>query len=202
MFKLIKFLIKLAISLALLLALAMAVLFVIAKTYPDPGSDFNAVIILGAQVKEDGTLSIQLEDRLKAGLALWQKNRSALIITCGGRAGTEPIAEGEAMKRFLVNSGVPDNQVLAETQSANTKENIRLALSILREELPGGVIRPVIVTSDYHVPRAVRIARDEGIAAGGAGSATRPEWFLKNYAREVLAWGKYFLMKVMPNLQK
>ena len=202
MFKLIKFLIKLAITLAVLMALAMGVLFVVAKLYPAPGSDFNAIIILGAQVKEDGSLSIQLEGRLEEGLKLWQKNQNSLIIPCGGQGTGEPVAEGEAMKQYLTAHGVPQNQVLAETASANTKENIRLALAILKKELAGEEIKPVIVTSDYHVPRAVQIASDEGVKAAAVGSATLPEWFLKNYAREVLAWGKYFLLKIIPAIQK
>ncbi len=187
-FKLLRWTLRIAVFLAVVLALCMAALFIIAKTRPAPSGAYSAVIILGAQVKEDGTLSEQLKDRLDLGLQLWRARPESTIVVCGGRGTNEPVAEGDAMKSYLTANGVPDNQVLAETQSRNTKENIRLAKAMLGQEN-----RAVIITSDYHVLRAVRIAKDEGFEAEGAGAATKPEWFIKNYARETLAWGKYFL---------
>ena len=71
-----------------------------------------------------------------------------------------------------------------------------LALPLL--PVPEDVRKATIVTSDYHLPRALRIARDAGLTADGLVSATLPEYWLKNHAREVLAWGKYFLSKLVP----
>ena len=44
----------------------------------------------------------------------------------------------------------------------------------------------------------MRIARDLGYEAEGVGSPCKPEYWVKNHSREVLAWGKYFLNKVVP----
>ena len=57
----------------------------------------------------------------------------------------------------------------------------------------------MIVTSDYHLPRALQIAGDAGIAAQGAGSLCRPEWnfWLQNHMREALSWVKYWGIKYL-----
>ena len=62
-----------------------------------------------------------------------------------------------------------------------------------------GCQKPLIVTSDYHLPRALAIARDAGLEAQGAGSPCRPEWnyWLKNHMREALAWVKYWGVKYL-----
>ena len=53
-----------------------------------------------------------------------------------------------------------------------------------------------IVTSDYHLPRAMQLARDRGLAAEGLGSPCKPEYWMKNHFREVLAWGKYCMYRL------
>ena len=54
----------------------------------------------------------------------------------------------------------------------------------------------IVVTSDYHLPRALAIARDAGLEVQGIGAPTLPEWWIKNHFREVLAWGKYLLGRI------
>ena len=90
--------------------------------------------------------------------------------------------------------------LLAETVSENTKDNIRNALALLgysagqpAEAKP----RVLVVTSDYHVARALQIARDQGLRAWGRSAPTLPEYWLKNRAREALGWGKYLLNKLL-----
>ena len=95
------------------------------------------------------------------------------------------------MKAWLVKNGVPEDAVTAENASFNTYENIGNALSLL----PQGAKKALIVTSDYHVPRAIRIARAKGLEATGLAS---PIWLplnrLRGNTREILAWGKFLLM--------
>ena len=54
-----------------------------------------------------------------------------------------------------------------------------------------------IVTSDYHVPRALAMAKDQGLNATGISSPTLPEYWLKNHGRETLGWMKYLLQKYL-----
>lgn len=188
--KLILFLIGLGV---ICYVLAMGVIAFMEKHVPAPGDDSQALIVLGAQVKEDGRLSLQLEWRLEAALAEYQR-LPRLIITCGAQGKTEPEPEGITMRKWLIEKGVPEDRIIPETASYDTLQNLKNAKALL----PEGVDGVTVVTSDYHLPRAVRIAEDAGLKADGVGSPTLPAYWLKNHAREVLAWGKYFLNKIVP----
>ena len=50
----------------------------------------------------------------------------------------------------------------------------------------------------HHLPRAMQLARDMGLTPSGIGSPIKQEYWLKNHTRETLAWGKYFLNKIIP----
>ena len=99
------------------------------------------------------------------------------------------------MKQYLVKQGVPEYMILEDPDSRNTKQNLENARKLLVKEYPD-TRRVLIVTSDYHVPRAMAIARDLGFEAEGLGSRCLPEYWLKNHAREALAWVKYWAQKL------
>ena len=161
------------------------------KAVPQPG-ETDLIIVLGAQVKPDGTPSVQLAYRLETALSAYLAHPQT-VVCCGGKAGQEPEAEGTVMRAWLIARGVPEGDVLAETASGSTKENFRNALAMLPEP-PEQVL---VVTSDYHLPRAMAIARDLGLSVSGAAAPTLPEYWFKNRAREALGWGKYLLEKVV-----
>lgn len=56
-----------------------------------------------------------------------------------------------------------------------------------------GLARAVVVTSDYHVARALKLCEQIGIDATGKGSPSKPEYFIKNHFREGLSWIKMIL---------
>jgi len=153
----------------------------------------RAIIVLGAQVYPTGIVSPQLEWRLEAALESYQRH-PRLIIACGAQGEKEPEPEGDVMRAWLVAHGAAEDQVLAETASYSTRQNLKNAAALL----PKDIRSVTIVTSDYHLPRALAIARDLGLDADGIGSPCRPEigHWLKNHSREVLAWGKYLLERV------
>lgn len=171
--------------------IALGVLTLAEKNPPPVKGDSQAMIILGAQVYPDGRPSPQLELRLEAALNLWLQHPRP-VITCGAQGKNEPEPEGDIMKAWLVARGIPAQQITAETTSRNTRQNLQNA----RRLLPEGTERVTIVTSDYHLPRALLLARDEGLSADGAGSPCKPEYWIKNHFREVLAWGKYAAEKI------
>jgi len=188
---------RLFLLLILLGALAIALAFgalTYAETHLPPAShQTDALIVLGAQVRPDGELSLQLQLRLEAALESYQHN-PRLMIVCGAQGSNEPLPEGEAMKKWLLEKGVPEEDILAEIHSYNTYENIANARALLPEHAKS----VTIVTSDYHLPRAMAISGDEGLTAEGVAAPTQREWWLKNHGREVLAWGKYLLKKIIP----
>ena len=155
-----------------------------------PSTDsYDAIVVLGAQVKEDGTPSVALERRLTAALESYQE-KPQLIIVCGAQGINEPRAEGDVMRDWLIEKGVRPEDVVAETASFNTRENLLYARAIMEHR---GLSQALIVTSDYHVARALALCRQTGIAATGKGSPSKPEYFIKNHFREGLSWIKLWL---------
>ena len=163
------------------------------ETHVPQTEGYDAIVVLGAQVKPDGTPSVQLQWRLDAAYGAWQE-RQCLIVTCGAQGSNEPDAEGRVMKAYLTGLGVPENQVLVDDTSFNTRQNLENAAVLLRDS---GAKTVLIVTSDYHLPRAMALAEDQGLTATGLGSPTKPEYWIKNHAREAVAWLKYWAEKYL-----
>ena len=157
--------------------------------------DYDAIIVLGAQVNPNGEPSIQLRWRLDAAAEAW-KQKNTVIVTCGAQGGNEPAPEALVMRDYLVAQGVPEEMILTDAVSYNTRQNIRNAADLLKGYT---VERVLIVTSDYHLARAMALAEDEGLRATGVGSPTRDEFLFKakNYGREALAWVKYWAQKYL-----
>ncbi len=156
--------------------------------------DYDAIIVLGAQVLHSGEPNVQLQWRLDKALETWRA-RQVPVVVCGAQGRDEPMPEAEAMKIYLAEHGVPEEMILTDPDSRNTNENLRNAAGIL-ETMPG-VRKVVIVTSDYHVPRAMALAGDLGYEAVGLGSPCKADYWVKNHAREALAWVKYWLNKYL-----
>ena len=174
-----------AAALACALALMLAVYHMETHLPPEGGAD--AILVLGAQVKADGTPSVALERRMTAALGAYRE-RPRPVICCGGRGENEPAAEGDVMRAWMIAAGCPEGDVLAETESVNTRENLMNAKRMM-DAL--GLRRALIVTSDYHVPRALALARQAGLEAAGRGSPSKPEYFIKNHLREGFSWLKF-----------
>ena len=167
----------------------------VSKETADLQEEYDAVIVLGAQVKPDGTPSVQLSWRLDKAAEAWEL-RNVPIVVCGARGNDEPEAEAFAMKRYLTGKEIPEEMILTDPDSFNTKENLANAKKLLDGE-PQDIRKVLIVTSDYHVPRAMALAGDLGLEASGIGSPCLPEYWLKNHGREALAWCKYWLNKYL-----
>ena len=159
----------------------------------DLQTNFDAVIVLGAQVQADGTPSVQLSWRLDRAFEVWQK-KQVLIVVCGAQGKNEPEPEADTMKKYLEGKGIPADMILTDPDSFNTEQNLTHA-KLLLDAVPDEVGKVLIVTSDYHVPRAMALAEDIGLEAEGIGSPCLSEYWIKNHSREALAWVKYWMNK-------
>jgi len=158
-----------------------------AEKHPGPIThQTDAIIVLGAQVYADGSLSPQLELRMEAALASWQANPRP-VICCGAKGANEPEAEGTAMQKWLMQRGVPAHQALAETQSYDTIQNLKNAKRMMEER---GYTRAMLVTSDYHLTRALWIARNVGLDVCGVAAKSPSDVFsyIKVRIQECFSW--------------
>ena len=160
-----------------------------------PVGEYDAIIVLGAQVKPSGEPSLQLQWRIDAAAKAW-KDRNSLIVVCGAQGSNEPAPEAHIMRDELIEQGVDAGMILMDDQSFNTRQNIDNAVDLLEGH---DVTNVLVVTSDYHLARAMAIAEDAGLSASGLGSPTlqglRP--WVKNQGREGLAWIKYWMQKYL-----
>ncbi|MDR3051461.1 MAG: YdcF family protein [Oscillospiraceae bacterium] len=161
---------------------------VYAETHLPPVRPSDVIIVLGAQVKADGSLSLALARRLTKAVTAYQQ-QPQLIIVCGAQGENEPAPEGQVMRDWLIARGIPEEDVAAETSSFNTRENLMYARALMAQR---GLAQALVVTSDYHVARALALCKQLGIAATGAGSASEPAYWIKNHVREGLSWVKFW----------
>ena len=165
------------------------------KAAADLPEDYDAVIVLGAQVKPDGEPSVQLGLRLDRAVEVYERKQVPVVV-CGAKGKDEPEAEAYTMKRCLEDKGIPGEKILTDPDSFNTEQNLQNAKKLL-EAYPEEIRKVIIVSSDYHVPRAMALAEDPGLNASGVGSPCLQEFWIKNHSRESLAWVKYWLKKYL-----
>ena len=120
--------------------------------------NLDYIIVLGAQVRESGP-SVVLQYRLDAAIDYLNKNPDTICIVSGGQGVNEPFSEAEGMAKYLLENGIEKDRILLEDESRNTVQNIQNSKDIM-EELYNGV---GIVTNNFHVFRAVQLAKAQGL---------------------------------------
>ena len=129
-------------------------------------TDVDCIVVLGCLVRDDGTPSHMLEDRLKQGVALYHGGAAPKLIMSGDH-GTVSYDEVDAMKQYAVDSGIPSADVFMDHAGFSTYETVYRAKEIF------GADKIVIVTQQYHLYRALYIADALGLEAYGVASDYR-----------------------------
>ena len=120
----------------------------------------DAIIVLGARVDENGP-SGSLRQRISAARVYLEENPDTVCIASGGQGEDEPMSEAECIRDHLVAGGIDADRILLEDRSTSTEENMRYSLPMLRS-LETDVESVGIVTNDFHVFRALCLARKNG----------------------------------------
>ena len=121
---------------------------------------YDAIVVLGAGVKDDGTPSAMLEDRLKGAVALYKRGISPKLILSGDNSG-EHYDEVSAMERYCLASGVPSEAIIRDDYGFSTYETMYNCIGAGKYE------SVIIVTQEYHLYRAMYIANKLGADADG-----------------------------------
>lgn len=151
-------------------------------------------VVLGANVKTDGTASRIMRQRLRAAMEFMEKNPDAMVILSGGKGDDEPISEAECMYQTIVEMGADPSRLLMEEGSFDTRDNLMLSWDII--ESRGGTEKAVaVITSEFHQRRAAYIGDTLGIKTCAVPAHT-DQWFYRvNYTlREVFAFVKAALV--------
>lgn len=128
----------------------------------EPNLDY--VIVLGAGVRKDG-LSTTLRLRLDKAAEYALENPETILVLSGGMGAGEPEAEATAMQTYLVERGIAKERLLLEERSTSTTENIAYSKVLLQQKQSGqqDSARIGVLTSNFHLYRAVKIAQKQGI---------------------------------------
>ncbi|MDR1172053.1 MAG: YdcF family protein [Bacteroidales bacterium] len=146
----------------------------------------DAVLVLGCGIRGETVLPT-LQSRLDRCLEYLSRNPGIPIVASGGQGRNEDISEAEAMKRYLVRNGVDETQIIMEDKSRNTKDNFRYSKLLLNNLFTEKDYTVACITSDYHVFRVKKIARDEGLDVKVYNAGVK--WYLRPsaYCREALS---------------
>lgn len=136
-------------------------------------------IILGAKVNGENP-SLSLLYRLEAALAYANDHPHVKLILSGGQGPGELITEAEAMKRFFLDNGIEADRLLLEQESTSTYENILFS----KEMLPQSIDTLTVITSDYHLARARKLAETLGLQTDAVSAKTPQVVKLKLTTRE------------------
>jgi SanA protein len=159
------------------------------EAWPRP----RVAIVFGASVLGNRHLSPVLADRVETAILLYEARKVDQILVSGDNRHPS-YNEPKAMQEYLVARSIPARDILVDPGGRSTYETCRRARTIF------GLDRAVLVTQEFHLPRALYIANELGLQAiGMAGSLRPPHQADYQQLREIAAEFKAFYnIRVQP----
>jgi len=151
------------------LALAFTAIQVVRTAALEEIRPADALVVFGA-AEYSGRPSPVLRARLDHAFDLYQQRIAPVVITTGGAAADPKFSEGGVGKDYLLRRGIPENALIAETQSSDTSESAQRVAVIMRAN---GLHSCVAVSDAYHVFRIRKLLEHEDI--GPVYVAPRPD---------------------------
>ena len=149
-------------------------------------SDFDYIIIHGAGLIDGNRISKLLSERIDKAVLVYSTDPSpTILIPSGGKGSDESLSEAEAMAEYLKEKGIPDSDILMEDRSATTMENLEFSKALI--DAREGRKYTALVTSNYHVYRALRYCRKIGLKCTGIGSHVAAYYWPSALIREYVA---------------
>ncbi|MEI7024928.1 SanA/YdcF family protein [Paenibacillus sp. y28] len=155
----------------------------------DQAPQADAIIVLGAYVRPDGSMSMMLQDRVDTAVQLYGLGKAKRLLMSGDH-GRKEYDEVNTMREYAEQQGVESAHVFMDHAGFNTYDSMYRAREVFR------VKKAIIVTQEYHLLRALFIARQLGIEAYGV-AADRHDYGIvmqKYELREIAARNKDLLL--------
>lgn len=153
------------------------------QTYRDSSKipEAYTAIVLGASVRSNGNLSTILEDRVQSALELYNKGKIKRFLLSGDN-GTKTYNEPKAMKAYLIDQGIPEDDIFLDYAGFDTYDSMYRAHSVFNVE------NAIVVTQEFHLPRALYISNKLGLNYYGfIGDKHKYQRENTNKRRELLA---------------
>ena len=183
----------LTVILVLGLLIAAGTEIMIVKNSQSDEEDTPYIILLGAGVNGT-TPSLMLQNRIDAAYAYLTAHPDTVCIVSGGQGPGEEISEAECMFRELTKMGITPDRIWQETEATSTVENIRFSLELIENRTGSRPQTAGIVSNEFHLCRAKRMAQDQDLNALGIPAKT--SWLslrINYYLREIAGYWYYIL---------
>ena len=153
--------------------------------------NYDVIIILGCKVYEDNTPSLMLVKRLEKGIDVYNMLNTKVLLT--GDNTRNDYNEVVAMREYLLNSSIPESDIILDYAGISTYDSIYRAKYIFKAK------KAVIITQKYHMYRALYLANKLDLEAVGVVADDIPQKYimLKNEIREILSRDKNFLKGII-----
>lgn len=149
--------------------------------------EYGVAIVLGAKVFSSGQLSQVLQDRVDTAIDLYRQGKVQKLLLTGDH-GQQEYDEVNNMRRYALEAGVNSEDIFMDHAGFSTYESMYRAKEIFQ------VKQALIVTQDFHLPRALYLARSLGLEAKGVPADRRDYHNIQyQYKREIPARVKAFL---------
>jgi len=192
------------------LLLLAFVLYMLLLEFMPHRKSFDYIIVHGCGLKSDGSVTKLLSNRLDKAIKLYNHSSvKPVIIPSGGQGPDELRSEAEAMSEYLIENGIPADNILPESNSTTTMENLEFSKKLI--ECRKSSARIALVSSNYHVYRCLSYARQLKLKCSGVGAKVAFYYWPSAVIREFAAFLKqpralipillgYFLFSLQPTI--
>lgn len=129
--------------------------------HTDYAQKSDSIIVLGAAAYHIKPSPV-FRERIRHGITLFNIGKASKIIFTGGYGDGAPHAESQVAARYAVEAGVDEKNILLETRSRTTRQNLLEAKALMAEH---GLNTAIIVSDPLHMKRAAIMAKDLGLKA-------------------------------------
>ena len=184
--------IQIVCGIALILFLAVEIV-ILSGMLTVPSEKLPVIIVLGACIR-GRKITGALRRRLDKAATYLKENPETLVIVSGGQGKGEDVTEAFAMREYLIQRGIEEKRIRMEEKSRTTRENLAFSRQLLkRNENEVG-----IVTNNFHMYRAIKLAKLEGYKeVRGIVAGCDSVLFLNYMVREFFAILQLYLKNFM-----
>lgn len=155
----------------------------------------SAIVVLGSGTP-DCVASPTLAARLDKGLMLARRMPAVPVVVSGGQDFGLHCSEADVMARYMIERGLPADRLIREDRSTSTEENFRFSRQLLAQHGVSADAPLIVVTSDFHLMRAERIAHKAGFRSVFGVAAPTPLYLRYNaWLREYFAYISGWLLR-------
>ncbi|MBR6652360.1 MAG: YdcF family protein [Anaerotignum sp.] len=126
----------------------------------EEATDADCILVLGCGVREDGSPSLMLRDRLEKGIELYEAGTAPKLLMSGDH-GRKDYDEVNLMKSYAMEKGVPSEDIFMDHAGFSTYDSMYRARDIFCAE------KVIVVSQEYHLYRALYLAEKLGLEAYG-----------------------------------